>query len=764
MMQNDRVFRVLDVCSYVLLLINIVAMPLFVSKSLVNFYVIPKQYVFIGLILVNLLLYAAKLIFSKKLTYVKSFLDIPFLGFLGVVLLSSIFSANSIDSFFGRSEYFVMNFFFLLFLMIFYFLINNTVKTFRGWFGMIDTLIYTGGLTALVFLLKVIFKWDLLNYIVPGVWNTIDKINTPFGLWLIVIFVLAAGQIIKKNVSLGKALSYFFVALMSFVCLVMLSFNVLWWIFLLGLVLLLLVGVSFVNEVRVGWVSTLFAFLVLVVIFIAFGSPSYLQTQVPAEVALGYKPSWVISYKTVLSGVKEFALGSGLGTYNVDFSQFRAAEFNNDSWAWSLRFSQPFSTLYAVFAETGVLGLLVFVFLLLYILGHVFSVWVKSKTDKFLDRFSGDPEDFNKIDLFLAMAAWLVLTAAMIFTFFGPVLWWLWFLMLGLMVTGLSFVNPAVLTEYDWEIAENPQYSLSFSFVIIVIMAGITMIGVVGARMYVAENIYAQALNSQNYQEAQANLTRALGQRPNSDLYHAALAQVYLMQAVTLASSPDPDMQTVSGYVAVAVNEAKKATEISPKSVAIWENLAIMYENAASLVPEAREWAIKSWQQAKDLEPTNPVLSWRLGNNYVLAQKNEDAIKSYKEAVALKADYLDAHMSLARVYESDSKIDEAVEVYKTAFNLGSANATFLFDFGRVLYNRDKDQDRTDAEKLWLGAVRIQPNYSNALYSLGLLYESKGDKTTALQYYYKVKDLNPENKDIITKIKSLVGAPKPVEAE
>jgi len=764
MMQNDRVFRVLDVCSYVLLLINIVAMPLFVSKSLVNFYVIPKQYVFIGLILVNLLLYAAKLIFSKKLTYVKSFLDIPFLGFLGVVLLSSIFSANSIDSFFGRSEYFVMNFFFLLFLMIFYFLINNTVKTFRGWFGMIDTLIYTGGLTALVFLLKVIFKWDLLNYIVPGVWNTIDKINTPFGLWLIVIFVLAAGQIIKKNVSLGKALSYFFVALMSFVCLVMLSFNVLWWIFLLGLVLLLLVGVSFVNEVRVGWVSTLFAFLVLVVIFIAFGSPSYLQTQVPAEVALGYKPSWVISYKTVLSGVKEFALGSGLGTYNVDFSQFRAAEFNNDSWAWSLRFSQPFSTLYAVFAETGVLGLLVFVFLLLYILGHVFSVWVKSKTDKFLDRFSGDPEDFNKIDLFLAMAAWPVLTAAMIFTFFGPVLWWLWFLMLGLMVTGLSFVNPAVLTEYDWEIAENPQYSLSFSFVIIVIMAGITMIGVVGARMYVAENIYAQALNSQNYQEAQANLTRALGQRPNSDLYHAALAQVYLMQAVTLASSPDPDMQTVSGYVAVAVNEAKKATEISPKSVAIWENLAIMYENAASLVPEAREWAIKSWQQAKDLEPTNPVLSWRLGNNYVLAQKNEDAIKSYKEAVALKADYLDAHMSLARVYESDSKIDEAVEVYKTAFNLGSANATFLFDFGRVLYNRDKDQDRTDAEKLWLGAVRIQPNYSNALYSLGLLYESKGDKTTALQYYYKVKDLNPENKDIITKIKSLVGAPKPVEAE
>lgn len=762
MMQNDRVFRALDLCSYVLLLLNIVAMPLFISKSLVNFYIIPKQYVFIGLILLNLLVYAAKLILSKRLSYTKSFLDIPFLGFLGVMLLSSVFSANATDSFFGRSEYFVMNFFFLLFLVIFYLVINNTVKTFRGWLGLMDAVIYTGGATALIFVLKVIFKFDLLNYVVPGIWNTIDKINTPFGLWLIIVFVLSAGQLIKRNIALGKALSYFFVTLLSFVCLIMLSFNILWWMLLVGLVLLLLVGVSFVSEVRVGWVSTLFAFLVMVVIFLAFGSPKYLQTQVPAEVALGYKPSWVISYKTVLSGVKDFALGSGLGTFNVDFSQFRSADFNNDAWAWSLRFSQPFSTLYAIFAETGVLGLLMFIFLLLYILGHVFSLWAKNKASNFLDRFSSSDEEYNKIDFLLVVTAWLVLTIAMAFSFHGPVLWWLWFLLLGLMTVGLSFVNPNVLQEYEWEITENPQYSLSFSFVVIVIMAGIAMVGVIGARMYIAEAVYAQALTSKNYQEAQSNLEKALGQRPNSDLYHAALAQVYLMQAVTLASTENPDMQTISGYVAVAVNEAKKATELSPQSVAIWENLAIMYENAASLVTEAREWAIKSWQQAKDLEPTNPVLSWRLGNNYLLASKNEDAIKSYQEAISLKADYLDAYMSLARVYESENKIDEAVDVYKSSFNLGNSNATYLFDFGRVLYNRNKDQDRSDAEKLWLATVKLQPNYSNALYSLGLFYETKGDKTTALQYYYKVKDLNPDNKDIITKIRTLVGAPKATE--
>ena len=42
--------------------------------------------------------------------------------------------------------------------------------------------------------------------------------------------------------------------------------------------------------------------------------------------------------------------------------------------------------------------------------------------------------------------------------------------------------------------------------------------------------------------------------------------------------------EAVSVLVAQAVNSAKRSTEISPNSVAVWENLATMYENAAALV------------------------------------------------------------------------------------------------------------------------------------------------------------------------------------
>ncbi|MDP1709781.1 MAG: tetratricopeptide repeat protein, partial [Candidatus Komeilibacteria bacterium] len=218
-----------------------------------------------------------------------------------------------------------------------------------------------------------------------------------------------------------------------------------------------------------------------------------------------------------------------------------------------------------------------------------------------------------------------------------------------------------------------------------------------------------------------------------------------------------PDVTTVSNLVAQAVNEAKIATDLSPKSVALWENLSTMYENAAALVPDARNWAVKSLIQASELEPSNPVLFWRLGNNYSLAGNWADAIKSYKKAIDLKKDYVGAYLGLASAYEQNKEMDKAVDVYKTVLPAGISNPEFLFNFGRLLYNRNGKNDRDDSEKLWQEAVRLQPNYSNAIYSLGLLYEARGDKATALQYYYKVKDLNPENKDVVEKIRNLVGA-------
>ena len=715
---------------------------------------------FVGLLLVNVLLFGFKIILSRQVSYRKSFLDAPLLVLLVSSFLSTVFSANMGHSFFGRNQYFILSFAFLFFLAVFYIMIVNLVKSNKGWRGVLDILVLVGGITGFIFILRMIFGVDLLGSLFgTQVWNTIDGINSIFGLWMVVIFVLSAGQIIRSSLDVGRTLVNFLIMIISFVVLVLLSFNVLWWLLLLGISLLLLLGINFIKEARLGWISALFVTLILVVIFIVFGSPKSLQSAVPAEIALGFSPSWSITTDTVLSGVKNFVLGSGLGTFGVDFSQFRPESFNYDNMAWSLRFTQPISTLFAILAEGGVLMLLVLIFLVLFFLGHVFHFWLKNRL-KFGHNFMTSKQLEGEVDLrlevFLVVASWFILTVAMTVMFFGPVMWWLWFLLLALGTIGLSLLEKGVIEEKKWAIEETPQYSLSFSFVMIVVMAAVVMFGVWGTKLYLADLAYAKALRAPDTQTAEQYINQALSHREGFDLYHSGLAQVYLSQAVELSKQSEPDLNIMSDLIAKAVNEAKRATDLSPKSVALWENLSTMYENATALVPETREWAIKSLVKARDLEPSNPVLHWRLANNYSVNGNWEEAVKSYKKATELKTDYFGAYIGLANSYDQNGQTDEAVSTYEKIIQVAQDNPDILFSYGRLLYNRGQSGDRDRAEELWLRVVELNGQHSNALYSLGLLYEGEGNRNRALQYYYKVKDLNPGNQDITIKIRNLVG--------
>ncbi len=751
-MENRRLFKVIDSLSYFFLALSAFITPLFVDKNLVNFYIIPKQYVFIGLVLLSLLFFGLKVALTKTVRYHRSFLDAPVLILLGLGLLSAIFSTNVNYSFFGRNEFFVFNFVFLLFLVLSYFLTVNTVKTKKRWQVLLDTIILSGGLTALFFILKVVFKVDFLSDFLGGAWNTIDKINSPFGFMMIFVFVMSAGQLIKKSLTVGRAIGYFFVALMAFTSLVLLSFNMLWWVLLIGVVFLLILGANFLNEARIWWLSSLFVVLILTLVFIVFGSPKSLQSSVPVELSLGLQTSWTISVDTTLDKTKNFLLGSGLGTFGMDFSQFRPESFNYDQTAWSLRFGQPYNTFLAILAESGVVMSLFFVFLVVYTLGHITNSWFKNK-------IGGDEEIENEIqslrlDVYLIGLTWLLMTVAMFFSFFGPVAWILWWILLGMLAVGLSYFNEEYLQVKTWQMQDTPQYSLAFSFVSIVVIAVVIMTGIWGSKLYLAEIAYSQALKSTDLSGAEGKLIKAIEQRPSSDIYYAGLAQVYLMQASNLSAGENPDMNKVSALVAQAVNAARHSTELSPRSVSLWENLANMYENAALIVPDSRQWALNSWEEAKNLEPTNPVLHWRLANNYAYLKEWDKALENYGEAVKLKTDYIRAYIDMASVYEQKNEIGEAVKIYEQILPASQNNVDLLYNYGRLLYNRDKGDDRDKSEQLWLAVVSQNPSHSNALYSLGLLYESWGQPGKAVDYYYKVKELNPGNKDISNKINSL----------
>ncbi len=761
MVSQHRLLGWLEYALFFVVLLTAVVLPLAIDTRLVNFYILPKTILLVGLVLTGLLIIAARAVLSKQISFRRSPLDIPVVGLFVSALVSALFSGMLRESLLGRNDYFGLSVLYLGFLALFYFLVVQVITSPRRWMLLFNVLVAIGAVTSGLFVLKAAFNVDIFNWLTgyTTISNTIEGFNGTFGIWLVVIFILAAGQLIKKNIGVVGGLLYGVAAVLAFIGLILLSFKLIWWVLLAALVLLLLLGIGFIREARLSALSVLFAVLVLVVIFIFFDTPRSFQYVLPIETILSFKSSWIISSQTLVSGAKNLFLGSGPGTFTTDFSQFRSRDFNADALAWTIRFNSPFSTLLGLLAEGGIIFMLVLAFLAVTFVGQSLSGWLRIRLEGGVSSINAMIEKTRGLvvhwETFLVVIGWVALTIGSAVIFFGPVLWWLWWTLMGLAITGLLFIQPRLTTTKRMTIANTPEYNLSFSFIMIVVMAGIALFGVWGARLYVADVYYAQALSTTRYADAEALIKKSLALRDDSEVYHTALAQIYLLEAVAESRTFKPDVAKVSTFMASAVNEARRASDLKPNSVATWENLATMYENAATLIPEAREWAIKSLIEAEKHEPTNPVLAWRLGNNYALSGNFDEAIKQYNDALYLKSDYLGAQTQLANAYEQSGKIDKAVETYKDALAQSPQNVEIIFNYGRLLYNRNQGTDRAEAEKLWLEAVRLQPNYSNALYSLGLAYETKGQKTVALQYYYRVKDLNPDNKDVAAKIKALV---------
>ncbi len=759
---SEKIHKYLNAISYCILLFTIAAIPLSVTSAVSNTFVLPKQLA-LGIPLCGILvLFLTQSILEKKIIWRSSFLDLPLLVVLVSALLSAVFSIHPHDSLYGRIDYFTLNTASLLMWAFFYWSCTQLLSTPRRWQGAIGVVIATGGTTALLFILKTLFQIDPLAALGLTVWNTLEGVNSTFGLWTASIFVLCAGLVAKKNLSFISSLFNCVVLSASLIVLILLSFKILWWIVLAGLLLLLCLGVSFMHEVRLWWLSVLFALVVLVGIFILVDTPRSLQTILPVEAVLNPRTSLIITEDTVLSSAKNFLLGSGLGSFGFDFAQFRPEQLNNDQLVWSLRFNQPFNVFFGIAAEGGVLLFGSVLFIIFQILHRITRCWFHYRKEGIVHVFLSavhPGSTSNGWNVLVISLVWVVLSTGAGILFFGPVLWWWWFFLSGLSVVGLSFfkTDSTVLKEFSFN-QKKPEHVLLFSFGGILLLTTIAVAAIWQIENYLAETKYTRALRSTDFTTARDLLAEALTHRPTQDIYAIALAQVSLGQAVQLANTQKTPANEVKLLVEQALAAARHAAEISPYNNMVWENVAIIYDTTALFVEDARTLAINALLSAQKINPSNPVLSWRLGNEYVLVKKMNDAEHAYKESIRLKKDYVNGYLGLTHLYEEQNNLDKAVDIYQVLLTLSENNSNEIwFNYGRLLFNRNSGTDRADAEKIWKALVDREPRYANALYSLGLLAEAKGDKMEALRYYYKVKDLNPSNQEVLKKIKGLLSS-------
>lgn len=96
---------------------------------------------------------------------------------------------------------------------------------------------------------------------------------------------------------------------------------------------------------------------------------------------------------------------------------------------------------------------------------------------------------------------------------------------------------------------------------------------------------------------------------------------------------------------------------------------------------------------------------------------------------------------LARTYYYENQLNESMEILNKLFESGYTDSNAYFTMGNI-YN--KKLDNQTAIYYWGKALEEQPDYSEALYNIGVGYYKSGDENKAREYWLKVLYSNPDS--------------------
>lgn len=234
--------------------------------------------------------------------------------------------------------------------------------------------------------------------------------------------------------------------------------------------------------------------------------------------------------------------------------------------------------------------------------------------------------------------------------------------------------------------------------------------------------------------------------------YSLAVSQKFLQQARSELAKPvsQQDKQLLSRVLQQALSFGKRATDLAPSRVAVWEQTGYIYKEMAG-VPGALDWGVKAFQRAVALTPESPDLLVSLGQLELRQGDTERAQKELEKALAIDPYHKEAKKQFALLAEQTGDTEKAYSLLRELALAFPEDGEVLFQLGRIEYNRGSSQK---AIELFRRALAFSPTDSNARYALALALEKEGMKTEALQNYEKVLQLNPDNQEVRKKIETL----------
>ncbi|MBU2081990.1 tetratricopeptide repeat protein [Patescibacteria group bacterium] len=474
-----------------------------------------------------------------------------------------------------------------------------------------------------------------------------------------------------------------------------------------------------------AWLPSVILLISLLLLFIPPPFARFIQT--PVEVSPSFNATWNIGFENLKAG--NYLLGSGSNTFGYIFNLYKSAGINQTIF-WSTVFNGGASAFASWIGTVGILGILALLFLIVAFIWNGIAGASVRNSSRGIMSVASQTTFIGVCFLFVMWFLYATNFTLMAFAFWG----------IGLFAAASFFFTKEEnkVSGSEIKIFTSPPKTFLFSLLFVGLMA----LSIMG--LYFEANRYAAEISY-----SKGDYVSAVNFWQYDERYFQGLSQSIFIQLNDLLANKDLPQETLrtefQNITTNAISAARQAQTLNPRNSFNDVLLGNIYENLIPFIADAANFALSSYSGAIALDPQNPSNYLALARVKVAKEDLDGAVADLEKAIDLKNDYTPVRFLLVQVYDQQGKLADAIKRAEELVSLNVNDVGALFQLGFLYY---KNNQFEEAKPVFERAVELSPNYSNARYFLGLIYDrDAATKERALEQFNRIAELNPDNNEV-----------------
>lgn len=340
--------------------------------------------------------------------------------------------------------------------------------------------------------------------------------------------------------------------------------------------------------------------------------------------------------------------GSGVETFAYSYYQDRPASHNLVS-EWDFLYNKAHNEWLQYLSTTGLVGLGSYLLMFM-----VFKIWI-------LLEIWNPKSKISTRDKVLLIGLAAGITAINISNFFGfstVMVNVLFFLFFG---WGMIIKLTDLKVPETWGISQTWQ-KIALGLIALV---GVWSLWTV-TNWWLADYDYAYGKKRMGAGDTAGGLDRllsAITRQPQEALYYDELSLTYAQ--IAAAYQRDGEATSAARFKDAAELASDQTMALNDRHLNFYKNRSRVFVLLSEIDPLFMNRAQETLVQAVALAPTDAKLLYNLAVLDSAVGNTDAALQHLQQTIALKPDYQDAYLELARLYEGQDKLPEALDQYRT---------------------------------------------------------------------------------------------------